>query len=288
MTPQGSPGRSRTRTVFADTGGKLYAAEGFEPEKQAHRAALNLKMEFLARQGAAVTPYLRTAAGGHGAEAGGIFFQVRPWTEAQPAPRENIGDDRNFGKQCGEFLLRLKDISRRPDFPPPERTDFNFADYLPALETLAKKRMPEILPAIAEITDSIRDFLEIEPFLPKEFAHGDFHPANILMRNGSITAVIDWEFCGRKTAGYDAALMLGCLGIDNPGWLNGPAAAAMLEFLKEHDCMKKISREYLPQLTAAVRLGWLGEWIECGDLELIRRELEFSALLRSRTAELPL
>ena len=54
------------------------------------------------------------------------------------------------------------------------------------------------------------------------FCHGDYHPLNILWDEKKIMAVIDWEFTGYKPFLYDAANMLGCLGMEHPETLLSP------------------------------------------------------------------
>ena len=43
------------------------------------------------------------------------------------------------------------------------------------------------------------------------FAHGDYHPLNVIWTKAGIAAVIDWEFSGLKPEMYDAAILVGCL-----------------------------------------------------------------------------
>ena len=111
------------------------------------------------------------------------------------------------------------------------------------------------------------------------FAHGDFHPGNILVHENRLSAVIDWEFCGWKPAGYDLALLLGCLGMDNLRWLSEGATVEMQNALYRQNYMPEKAWEMLPFSIAAVRLGWLGEWLDLGDQEMIKRELEFISFL---------
>ena len=52
-----------------------------------------------------------------------------------------------------------------------------------------------------------------EAFLPEEpfvLNHGDFHGRNIMMKDGQIAAVIDWEFAGF----YPLSELLGGVGVD--------------------------------------------------------------------------
>ena len=59
-------------------------------------------------------------------------------------------------------------------------------------------------------------FMKVHDMLPVSFCHGDFHPLNIIWSKDSIKAVIDWEFLGMKPEIYDAANLIGCIGIEDP------------------------------------------------------------------------
>ena len=50
-------------------------------------------------------------------------------------------------------------------------------------------------------------FLPEEPFV---LVHGDFHGRNIMMKEGRVQAVLDWEFAGF----YPLSELLGCTGVD--------------------------------------------------------------------------
>jgi len=282
LTPSGSPNRT-VRRFTAAANGKLYIAEGFDPRKKAHQQTINNTLEYLAGKAAVnwAVPYLRTSEGNHGVFADNCFWQLRPWIEADPLPRSSLGENTGYASMWCNILLDLKNASANSGFPHQLSTPFRFRNYLPTLSAFAARKMPQISTELNRLISALKPFLDIEDSLPLAFAHGDFHPGNILISGDRVQSVIDWEFCGMKCAGYDLALLMGCLGADDPGWLDGAAFDFLLRFLKKHNYLPQEMWHRMPELIAAVRLGWLGEWIDLGDQKLAVSELEYIRFLLS-------
>ena len=111
------------------------------------------------------------------------------------------------------------------------------------------------------------------------FAHGDYHPGNIIMGNDRINVVIDWEFSGAKFPGYDMSLLIGCLAMDHPDNLLSPAVCEFQNTLYSNGYLQDEDWEYLPSMIAATRLGWLGEWLNMEDETLVFQELKLMQIL---------
>jgi homoserine kinase type II len=122
-------------------------------------------------------------------------------------------------------------------------------------------------------------FFETHSTLPAALCHGDFHPLNILWKEDGIRGLIDWEFFGLKPEGYDAANMVGCLGMEGPGSLAGGMVLSFMETLRTADLLNPESLRTLPDLTLALRFAWLAEWLRKGDREMIGLELTYMHLL---------
>lgn len=280
LTPSGSPNRSVSRFVAQDRDGRKYIAEGFELRKKSRQIAQNRMLEHLQHRGlAGVFPYLRTSDQAPGVTAEGCFWQLRLWQEADTAAALHRREPEKFAGLCAAFLLKLREISLQTTLPPPPNEKFSFGQYLLKLSGFAARKMAFLQPELQEICAGLDRFLNRETSLPAMFAHGDFHPGNILIRNGGIAAVIDWEFTGWKHPGYDLALLLGCLGRDEVSWLTGAAGAALQDQLYRAGYMPDEAWEQLTELMAAIRLGWLGEWIDLGEKELALQELNFIRFL---------
>ena len=210
-----------------------------------------------------------------------------PFADADPLPRRTLGYNAQYAGIWEDFLLQLDDVSHDARLPRPPGERFLFSNYLPHLESFAKRRMPEVSAGLAEIRDALTPFFRAEPELPVMLAHGDFHPGNCLVKNGRISCVIDWEFVGWKTAGYDLALLTGCLGMDDPLWLTEGAAADMCRRMLASSRIPGAAKAFFPDLTAAIRLGWLGEWIDLDDRQTALDELRYIRLLLELRENLP-
>lgn len=275
LTVSGSPNRSVDRFVFRDGQGILHIAEGFAPAKKNKQITQNILLEFLQKNSLPVRPYLRTADDAHGVDADSCFYQVRPWVDADLLPRETLGDAVDFAALWAEFLLEFKRVSLLDGLPVAPNPRFYFGDKLPSLERFLRQQMPALRSDYCQVLRKLEPFLNSERELPVMLAHGDFHPGNVLIKNGAVAAVIDWEFAGKKAAGYDLALLIGCLGFDRADWLYGDAVAELRSRLMLSDYLPQSAWLYLPELIAAIRLGWLGEWIDLKEEELAAQELAF-------------
>lgn len=275
----GSPNRSVERFAFEDAGGHLYIAEGFDLRKTSRQNAQNELLEFLADRGLPVMPWIRTRDGKAGAAAMARYWQLRHFADADPLPRKNLGNNRLYAGLWEDFLCRLEAVSHDPELPAVPNERFLFTDYLPHLEAFVRRRMPDLSAELAGIMEALTPFFHAEPDLPVMLAHGDYHPGNTLVKGERISCVIDWEFVGWKTAGYDLALLTGCLGMDDPLCLTEGAAAEMRNRLLSSPAMPEEAKPFFPDLIAAVRLGWLGEWIDLNDRRMAMDELRFIRLL---------
>lgn len=277
----GSPNRSENRFLFCDEAGKAYIAEGYSLFKQQQQIRQNKLLEFFAvNQINAVHPFIRTASGEHGRQIGNLFWQIRPYIPAENVPREAFAEDPTYGILWAEFLLQMKDaIQRTNDLPPMPNVPFDLPDFLPDLLAHAERSMPSIMGELNRIITLLTPFFKWERTAGSMFAHGDYHPGNILTANGKIQAVIDWEFAGAKFPGYDMALLIGCLGMDHPDNLSSPAVIALQNTLYRNDFMPEEAWEHLPQMIAATRLGWLGEWLTLKDGTLAAQELALLDIL---------
>lgn len=277
----GSPNRTEERFLFRDEEGIFYIAEGYSISKQSFQIRQNLLLEFLAENLlGGIHPFYRTLSGEHGAEVNGLFWQIRPYIPAETLPRESLGQKEEYGLLWGNFLLEMKEKIRETSDPPPmPNAPFYMGDFLPRLEALAERKMPSVRKELDHYTRLLSPFLKWERKADGFFAHGDFHPGNILVRDGEIKAVIDWEFAGVKFPGYDMALLTGCLGMDDPANLSGNAVKSLQNLLYTHNYLPEDAWDILPQMIAGTRMGWLGEWLNMEEVSLVRQELTLLSIL---------
>ena len=109
---------------------------------------------------------------------------------------------------------------------------------------------------------------------------------NIIWGQGSIQAVIDWEFCGTKPEIYDLANLLGCLGMEDPQSLYGPFVHRLIGRLRRSGIFADISWSALPDLMLAIRFAWLSEWLRKNDRPMIRLEADYMSLLMEHRQDL--
>ena len=277
----GSPNRMEQRFIFYDSAGQGYIAEGYSLTKQKFQIRQNTLLEFFAENHLpGIYPFIRTRSGEHGVMAENLFWQIRPFIIAENIPRSSLCEHEEYGILWGEFLLQMKAlIDRTSDLPSMYNPNFYMANQLPKLLQFAERKMPSITGSIREFEQKLSPFFKWERKAVGMFAHGDYHPANVLMGKKRINVVIDWEFGGFKFPGYDMALMIGCLAMDHPDNLASPAVRAFLNILHQNKFIPNEAWDLLPQMVAATRMGWLGEWLLLDDESLVRQEIALLSIL---------
>jgi len=115
--------------------------------------------------------------------------------------------------------------------------------------------------------------------IPARFSHGDFHPLNMIWSERGIEALIDFEFCGLRPETYDAALLVGCLGMEDPQALAGGLVKTLIAQLKAGAGYAEAAWEWFPDLALALRFAWLSDWLRRDDREMVELEAVFIGLL---------
>jgi len=291
----GSPARSRFRVVVSDLG-RRYVLEEIAADAAERRERLALLLHRLAVRGLPVLPYRPRSDGrGHVARVGrvaaaGPLWMLSPYLQGVPLPRPGWVHDGTLGAAMGVFLGSLRRAS--PDLAGGPAWDLRgFVEGLAA--TMARHRpdlLPRAEPALAVVRSQLYPAL---PHLALALCHGDYHPLNVIWRadppreaTGTpqvgaprIGAVIDWEFSGAKPALYDVALLIGCVGIEQPEALDGAFCQGLLAAAGAHGLGDEPSWTTLVPLVIATRLAWLSEWLRSRDREMISMELAYLDLL---------
>ncbi len=78
---------------------------------------------------------------------------------------------------------------------------------------------------------------------------------------------------------YDVALLLGCLGFDDPDALIGPFVIQLVRQLRAANLYSPQSWATLLDLTATIRTGWMSEWIRRSDEDAIEMEVLYIDIL---------
>jgi homoserine kinase type II len=193
--------------------------------------------------------------------------------------REKYMYEKWRGPVLANFLIELRRKSHALPFLDPSKA-FSLKDYV-------YKLIREINLYNKDIKDEIKDidfflkknFMPAYEKLPVAFCHGDYHPLNIIWSADDIKCVIDWEFSGYKSEIYDAANLIGCVGVEDPQSLTGDLIKSFIADMKEAGIISKTSWKYLVEFIIAFRFAWLSEWLRRRDTEMIRLELDYMRLL---------
>jgi homoserine kinase type II len=276
----GSPERSEFRCVVECSGGPPVLLESIRRQDLAHKQAVIDRLDFLARQGLpGVHPYMRATDGRHILSIEGRFWQASPYVPGVPLDRPGYALDGWRGQAMADFLISLREASQKL----PEGLSspvFSILGYVDTLAGTIEKREPLLHERLAPVTAFLRERLApVHDSLPAAFCHGDFHPLNVIWSDTGIRAVIDWEFSGTKPEGYDAALLIGCLGMETPDALDGDMVTGFVRHLQAARILSEASWKVLVEMIIAIRFGWLSEWLRNHDREMIELETVYMLLL---------
>ena len=276
----GSPERSLFRTVVEDAGGRRFVLEKIDPRMVDRKQEIAAALEYLAGQGlAGAHPYLRNRDGDFITKAAGGLWQISPFIDGVELKRPEYTLDAWRGRALARFLIDMKEKSA--GIPSGKRgRPFSIAEFTRDLMAKMTRHNPERATAAQEAYEHVQKHLfPAHDRLPLAFCHGDPHPINVIWGDGEIRGVIDWEFSGTKPEIYDAALVVGCIGMEDPSSLAGPLVMAFLQDLRAAGCFDASGFAVLPEFVIALRFAWLSEWLRKKDVEMVEMETDYIHLL---------
>jgi homoserine kinase type II len=277
---QGSPERSVFRVALEDNCGRFFVLEQIPAKALEHKRQIATTLDFLSEKNLArIQPYLADEKGKHVIKYKNGFWQMIPFVPGVTLDREKYMYEKWRGTALANFLIELRQKSLDLPFLDPSKA-FSLKDYV-------HKLIREINLYNKDIKDEIKDidfflkknFMPAYEKLPVAFCHGDYHPLNIIWSADDIKCVIDWEFSGYKSEIYDAANLIGCVGVEDPQSLTGDLIKSFIADMKEAGIISKTSWKYLVEFIIAFRFAWLSEWLRRRDTEMIRLELDYMRLL---------
>ncbi|NLG28014.1 MAG: aminoglycoside phosphotransferase family protein [Chloroflexi bacterium] len=279
----GSPERSLQRAAVRADDGQVYVLERVAPGRRLVKARIAETLAFLERQGLRrINPYLRCASGAYLANEGSDLWQISRFVQGTPLDRPGYLHDGWRGEALAGFLGDLRALAVHvPGYLDAE--PFDLGRFIIHLVKRTHAHHPQVLERLRPIVVTLE--CELLPTLwhqPLAFCHGDVHPMNVIWAPHDIAAVIDWEFAGEKPEGYDLALLLGCVGVEDPDALTGALATGLLDGLQGVGYLAARGWALLPELTLATRLVWLAEWLRARDAEMVELELDYIALLHAQ------
>jgi homoserine kinase type II len=280
ITIQGSPERSIFRSVVEDNREQRYVVEEISVGQKNRRETIAQVLSTLKEGGMSVEPYLKTTGQGYVADLGGRYYQVARFVEGKGLPRPGFALDQWRGSALAAFLIDMRKLKVSAD------KDLDMRLYVNGVMATMRLHHPQVhrqtLPVIAFLDNGL--FRAIDS-LPTSFCHGDYHPINVIWGEEKLLSVIDWEFCGAKPELYDAANMIGCVGMENPKFLTRGLVTAFITELRKGD-YPAVSWEYLVDLIVANRFAWLSEWCRKDDREMQTLEAVYMKLLIDSKSEL--
>lgn len=280
LSPAGSPDRSLARVVAGTEEVLLYLVERLSPAVAGRKMRIASLLEALAGVGLrGINPYLATADGHHVVPLGADYWQISPYLEGAPLPQPGWIWEAWRGAALAHFLCDLRDASRQVRLP----AEASYSPHAFCQDLLARleTHRPSLAQCLSPTVDAlVSEWLPPEGTLETGFCHGDPHPLNVIWapEGEEIRAVIDWEFCGCKPAAYDAALLIGCAGSEEPAALTGPLVRALLHGLRAGGHPAGVEPA-LWALVLATRFGWLSDWLRRGDEEMVALEQDYIRLL---------
>lgn len=283
----GSPERVRGRRVLEDEDGSLWILEEIDPAEVVRKDRQAEILEELKRAGLeSVHPFRRDRTGRRVAREQEGYWMLRPFVEGVSPERPGYAFEAWRGKAMGAFLssLRRASLALPPGVPGPP---FSLEAFIRDLLDKVRRHDPDLWQGVAPAARCLEERLfPLLGGLPLAFCHGDFHPLNAIWSGDSLRSVIDWEFCGPKTEAHDAALLAGCVGMEDPRALGGPFVPALLGEVRSAGLLSPASLSVFFELVLAVRFQWLSEWLRGRDMEMARMELDYLDLLLAK--ELPI
>jgi homoserine kinase type II len=277
---QGSPERSVFRVVLEDNNGQYFVLEQIPQKSLENKKRIAATLDFLSKNNlAGVQPYLASEKGEFVIEHKNNFWQMIPFVHGVELDREKYIYDKWRGQALAEFLINLRRKFKSLPFQN-QRNVFSLKDYIYKLIREINLYNKDIKDDIKDVSGFLeKDFMPRYEKLPVAFCHGDYHPLNIIWSVDDIKCIIDWEFSGYKSEIYDAANLIGCVGVEDPQSLTGDLIKSFIADMKRAEIISKTSWKYLVEFIIALRFAWLSEWLRRKDKEMISLELDYMSLL---------
>lgn len=283
----GSPERSEFRCVVECTDQRLLVLEIIRTQDIMHKQGIIDCLDVLSsRKLPGVHPYFRSSEGRGIVCREGRHWQASPYIPGVALNRPAYALEGWRGEALAMFLLGLREASRNlPDGL--STRPFSILGYIDGLMKQIRVREPGLIDTLEPITSFLqRRLAHVHDRVPGAFCHGDFHPLNVIWSHDGIRGVIDWEFSGTKPENYDAALLIGCMGMELPDALSGPLIEKFIQAMKAERFFSGEGWQVLVEMIIAIRFAWLSEWLRNRDTEMIELETVYMHMLVDHADEL--
>lgn len=165
-------------------------------------------------------------------------------------PKLSIAEKENIAQQTAENLLQLRDIHSdkiqgiggRPvysNFLFPNRKGYGFPHGPLATDDELWGEMEKSLHEDMSEAARIRLRSRMPPATPYTFTHGDLTNVNIMVHNGSLTGIIDWEHSGYYPVWWEYACTSVRDSDEDEEW-----KALLRRYLPDHSAAREFWRDY--------------------------------------------
>lgn len=278
MFISGSPERSLFRIVIEDNQGEKYILEEIDSHKVVMKNEIAERIDILSDSGLPVINYLKNYKNDHISEYDSKWWQLIPFKKGEELDRNSYWKDGWRGRELAIFLHSLYRNHEKICFD--SNKVFSIPDYIEEQYAEIQIRIPELAKDLKYIVEYLRDkFFPLYHTFPVVFSHGDPHPLNMLWSEDKIIAALDWEFSGLKPVMYDSALIIGCVGSEDPDARHSNFVKAFLDQINKDKLINPELMVHLPVFVLASRFAWLSEWLRRGDEEMISFEVYYMGIL---------
>lgn len=275
----GSPQTTDYRIVVQSAEDKFYLLERVKKSDLKRKEIIANALEALNKSGLdSVNLYIKSE-GNNIAEFAGEYWQISNYIQSTDLKRPDYAFEARRGTASALFLKQFRLAAQ--ELPKENVANYiNFKDFFFSFVAKLEFNSADVYEKVADVISMLKEKLWPEfDNIPLNFAHGDFHPLNILWNEICIKAVVDWEFLAVQPENYDVANMLGCLGMEDPESLGAGYAFELVSELKEDYFENDLSLKLLPVMIISLRFAWLSDWLKHDDKEMIDLECVYINIL---------
>jgi homoserine kinase type II len=280
---QGSPDRTVSRVAILDEQNQRWVLEEIGEHRYSRKLEIADTIEILQSRGLkAIHPYHRNSLGQFVTCYAGHLYMLRPYINGIPLDREKWKSDARKGESMADFLIEMRHLSAEL----PEKygdQPFSVFEFIHRRMDAFRKHRPEMAEGLLPVFQGLEKTLfPLRSSHAIAFCHGDFHPLNVIWGEHDIQSVIDWEFCATKPETYDAALLVGCIGFNNPDALIDDFTIRIIQRLRDGCIYEAESWDAFYDMVIAIRYCWLSEWMRTSDESARDLELLYMNLLTAQ------
>ncbi|HDT14028.1 MAG TPA: aminoglycoside phosphotransferase family protein [Candidatus Aminicenantes bacterium] len=286
LTIAGSPERSLERRAVESDDGRLWIVERHDLRAARRKQEIAESADRLAVGLPEIKPWLPFAPNRFVAERGGGAWLVSPYVPGVALDRPAYAFEGWRGRALADLLIRFRAAASGlpregnvPAFSLPGFVRGLFGVMRDHRRALFERLYPVLLhlehglfPAVAR--------------LPTSFSHGDLHPLNVIWSETGIEALIDLEFCGFRPETYDAALLVGCLGMEEPRSLRGDLVRTLIMRLREGAGFSDEGWRTFPDMVLGLRFAWLSDWLRRDNRDMVELEAVYIGVLMENRSSL--